>query len=69
MEQEKAKKILKPVRFKAARCDARIGSINRRIESDYGLPEGSVCLVLSTGRKARIDATVGALQRNWSKLT
>jgi hypothetical protein len=69
MEQEKQRRFLNLFASKQRVVMLRIGSINRRIESDYGLPEGSVCLVLSTGRKARIDATVGALQRNWSKLT
>jgi hypothetical protein len=33
-----------PVRFRAARADATVGSIARRIERDYQLPNGSVSL-------------------------
>lgn len=56
-----------PKRFRVARSDATIEVIQRRIQKDYGLPVGSVKLVYPSGRKARADATVGALLRNWER--
>jgi Na+/H+-dicarboxylate symporter len=54
-----------PVRFRAARVDATVGSIIRRIERDYQLPEGSVRLVLPSGRKAHTDGKVNNLLTRW----
>ena len=56
---------MKPVRYKGARSDASINSIERRIEKDYRLPIGSVRLVHPSGRKARADGTVATLLKNW----
>ena len=56
-----AKRVTKqqnPVRFRAARVDATVGSIARRIEHDYKLPEGSVCLVLPNRRRAHVDGKI-----------
>jgi len=47
------------------RVDATIASGEKRIAKVFGLPPGSVKLVLKNGRKARVDASVGALLRNW----
>lgn len=47
------------------RVDASIAAGEKRIEVVFGLPPGSVRLVLRNGRKARADASVGALLRNW----
>lgn len=54
-----------PVRFRAARVDATVGSIATRIERDYQLPEGSVRLVLPSGRKAHIDGRINNLIERW----
>lgn len=54
-----------PVRYRAARSDAHLGTIITRIEKDYGLPTGSVWLVLPNKRKARVDGTVGSLLKKW----
>jgi hypothetical protein len=54
-----------PVRFRAARADATIGSIARRIERDYQLPSGSVALVLPSRRRAHIDGRIANLLRRW----
>ena len=59
-------KITKPKRYRVARRDARVGTITSRIEKDYGLPEGSVRLILPNGRKARVDGRIASLLRNWA---
>jgi hypothetical protein len=58
-------KMQNPVRFRAARVDATVGSIARRIERDYKLPEGSVRLVLPSGRRAHVDGKINNLLRKW----
>jgi len=65
MAAKKRTKRQKPVRFRAARVDATVGSIARRIEQDYKLPEGSVCLLLPTGRKAHVDGKIDNLLNRW----
>jgi Na+/H+-dicarboxylate symporter len=62
---KKNTKLQNPVRFRAARVDATVGSITRRIEHDYKLPEGSVRLVLPTGRKAHADGKIDNLLKRW----
>jgi hypothetical protein len=57
--------VSKKVRKNVLRIDATIAAGQRRIERTFGLPPGSVKLVLRSGRKARFDANVGALLRNW----
>lgn len=54
-----------PVRYKAARVDASVGSIAKRIEIDYKLPAGCVALVLPSGRRMRRDAKIRALLAKW----
>jgi hypothetical protein len=54
-----------PVRFRAARIDATVGSIARRIERDYKLPDGSVCFLLPSGRKAHVDGKIDNLLSRW----
>ena len=39
----------------------------KKIAKVFGLPQGAVKLVLPSGRKARDDATVGALLRAWQR--
>lgn len=57
------KRVRVPVRFDQARKDARIGSLERTIERDYGLPAGSICIVAPCGRNVRSDSTVDAMRR------
>jgi hypothetical protein len=54
-----------PVRFRAARKDATVGSIVRGIERAYKLPEGSVRLVLPSGRRAHVDGKIENLLKRW----
>lgn len=58
----------KAARFRRARADATIASIQRTMERKFGLPEGSVKLVYPSGRKARVDATVGSLTAYWERV-
>jgi hypothetical protein len=55
----------KAVRFRAARVDATVGSIIKRIEHDYKLPEGSVALKLPNGRRAHVDGKIRNLLERW----
>ncbi|WP_156901620.1 hypothetical protein [Azohydromonas australica] len=55
----------KPVRFRAARADASIGTIRRKIEEIFGLPEGSVAICGPDRRALRADATIRTLRRRW----
>lgn len=53
-------------RGRAVRSDARVGTTERQIEVHFGLPPGSVKLVLSDGRDARSDKTINSFHRDWS---
>ncbi len=52
-------------RYRSARSDARISSIQRSIEEVFGLPEGSVVLQGPDRRALRGDAFVRTLRRRW----
>ena len=54
-------------RFRNARNDASVGSIERRIEKDYGLPEGSVSIRNPDGSNARSDKSIGKLRNENEK--
>lgn len=54
-----------PARFRAARSDASVGTIARRIEAVFGLPEGSVALRGPDRKVLRSDATIRTLRRRW----
>jgi hypothetical protein len=62
---KKMERVQKPIRFRALRSDASIGSAERVIATKFGLPEGSVKLVHRSGRKVRSDSRVGAFLRAW----
>ncbi|MEY9543114.1 hypothetical protein ABIE85_006174 [Bradyrhizobium diazoefficiens] len=55
-----------PIRFRKARADATIATLQAEIEMKYGLPPGSVKLVMPNGRKQRRDSTVRCLKENWN---
>ncbi len=65
VKQKTGRQAAKPIRYKALRVDATIESAQHTIERKLKLPPGSVKLVYPNGRKARSDATVGALLRHW----
>lgn len=52
-------------RKRAARSDARVRSIQRKIELQYGLPVGSVKLCNPDRTIIRPDAKVGTLRERW----
>jgi hypothetical protein len=54
-----------PARFRAARSDASVGTICRRIEAVFGLPEGAVALRGPDKKVLRSDATIRTLRRRW----
>ena len=54
-----------PRRYRAARRDAKVETIERRMERDFGLPKGSVHIVLPNGRDARGDKKIGSLLDQW----
>jgi len=56
-----------PARFRAARSDASVGSICRKIEEIFGLPEGSVALRGPERKSLRVDATIRTLRRRWEQ--
>lgn len=66
MKRAKAVKKESPVRYRAARVDATVGGIIKRIEKDFKLPNGSVKLVLPSGRKAHLDGHISNLLNKWN---
>ena len=65
MASKKKAKKQNPVRFRAARVDATVASIAKRIEKDFKLREGSVRLVLPSGYKAHADGKISNLLKRW----
>lgn len=55
------------IRYRAARSDAKVGSIRRTIEEVFGLPEGSVALCGPDKRSLRADARIGTLRKRWEE--
>lgn len=53
----------KPRRFRNAREYARVGSLEKRIEDDYGLPSGSISIRNSDGSNTRSDKKIGNLKK------
>lgn len=53
---------MKALRFKKARADACVESIQATIECDYGLPAGSVRLLRPDGTPKRRDASIASLR-------
>lgn len=58
-------RVEQPLRYRAARSDASVGSIARSIEAVYGLPEGSVALRGPDRKVLRSDASIRTLRRRW----
>lgn len=54
-----------PTRYRSARADSSLATLQRTIERDYGLPAGAIRIVRPDGRKVRCDATVRHLRREW----
>ena len=60
-------RVSKPTRYRVAKKDASIESIQTTLEKKFGLPAGSIKLIYPSGRKARSDSTVGALRAHWER--
>lgn len=56
-----------PARYRAARGDARVGTIKRKIEEAFGLPSGSIVLIGPDGKSVRADALISTLRRRWAR--
>ena len=54
-------------RGRAIRRDATVGSTMRIIEENFGLPNGSVALLLPSGKKARRDKSIDSLLIDWKE--
>ena len=52
-------------RFKVARSDASIKSIQASIEKVFGLPRGSVCLLTPENKKANSNSSIKKLRDKW----
>ena len=52
-------------RFRDLRDNGTVGAAERRIERDYGLPKGSVCLLNPDSSDARSNKKIGSLRRDW----
>jgi hypothetical protein len=52
-------------RYRSARADGKVGSLESRIARDYGLPPGSVMIVGPDGKDKRSDAKVQSLLTEW----
>lgn len=63
----KKRRNARPLRYRVVRSDATVGATERRMEKCFGLPNGSVCLLLPSGRKARSDKEVGSLLGDWAE--
>lgn len=57
----------KPVgtRFKVARSDASVKTIQSNIEKVFGLPRGSVCLLTPEAKKANLRSSIKSLRSKW----
>jgi hypothetical protein len=58
-------RVSSPTRFRVARADASIGTIRKKIEEVFGLPEGSVALCGPDKKGLRGDATIATLRKRW----
>lgn len=52
-------------RYRSARQDASVGSIEKRIERDYGLPEGSISIRNKDGANARSDKRIENVRKEY----
>lgn len=59
------KKATRPLRMRAARKDASVGTVRKTIESIFGLPKGSVQLCGPDRVALRSDARIGTLRKRW----
>lgn len=60
------KKIAKAIRSRRVRMSASIDSVTKIVERQFGLPPGSVSLVLPSGRRKNGNSTVQSLWDSWN---
>ncbi len=65
VEENDGKRNSTPLRYRAARSDTTIGVIKNKIETTFGLPEGSVSLCGPDGKSLRSDARISTLRDRW----
>lgn len=56
-----------PNRYRAARSDASVKSIEKSVEKSYGLPPGSVQINKSGGKNVRSDAKIATVRKDHKK--
>lgn len=56
-----------PNRYREARSDASVKSIEKSIEKAYGLPKGSVQINKSGGKNIRSDAKISTVRKDHKK--
>jgi hypothetical protein len=64
-EQAVTTVVQRAARYRAARADARVGTIRATIEQVFGLPAGSVALCGPDQRPLRGNALIKTLRRRW----
>lgn len=52
---------------RAARKDATVGAIKKKIEKHFALPEGSIVIVDVNGRAIRNDARIATVRKRWEE--
>jgi len=55
-----------PVRFRKARADAMVGSVEAMITNILGVPGDAVIFRMPSGRKQRWNSTIQRLRKNWA---
>ncbi len=53
-------------RYRNARNDSSVGSMEKRIEHDYGMPEGSISIRNSDGSNARSDKKIHSVRNDYN---
>ena len=61
-------KVIKGTRFKTARSDASVKTIQKNIEKVFGLPKGSVCLLTPENNKCRPQTSIKKLRSKWKQV-
>jgi len=59
------RRIETPLRWRAARVDAKVGTIVQKIEKEYDLPRGCIKIVNPDGGTARSNKTIKRLLRDY----
>ena len=56
-----------PIRLQKIKSNATVGTAERKIEEECGLPEGSVCLFRPYDKRANRNKTIRALRAEWAR--